>query len=168
MKSSSLFWQLQPSVRAELSGRRVSLHTFGRERAAAAESHDCLHSVRYNRRVVWCCRKGVVAGARCAAGSPRLRLRPRWGWTPCCSACLEAEKTWRPPRCRWSWSLVLPPRSSPGKRRELRSEDVKKKTCCRYCHQCLTQTKHHISCMKRGATSRAPLISTLRNESFTF
>lgn len=40
-------------------------------------------------------------------------LRPRWGWIPCCSVCREAERTWTLPRCRWSWTPVLPRRNWP-------------------------------------------------------
>lgn len=83
------------------------------EWVAVVKSHDCLHSVKIQpggclvQLGVWD-EQGL-----CVQFSPSMRrlLRPRWGWTPCCSACLEAETTWTLPRCPSSSNPVLPPRN---------------------------------------------------------
>lgn len=70
---------------------------------------------KYNQGVVWCS-WGVGWTGRCVQFSPSTRrlFRPRWGWRPCCSACLEAETTWTLPRFPSSSNPVLPPRNWPA------------------------------------------------------
>lgn len=69
------------------------------EWVAVVKSHDCLHSVKIQPGGLFGA-VGAEWGWRgeqgpCVQFSPsmRRRLRPRWGWIPCCSACLEAETT---------------------------------------------------------------------------
>lgn len=47
---------------------------------------------KYNQGVAWCSREGWYERG-CVCLSTQRRLRPRWGWRPCCSAYLEAETT---------------------------------------------------------------------------
>lgn len=67
---------------------------------------------------------GVGWTGRCVQFSPSTRrlFRPRWGWRPCCSACLEAETTWTLPRCPSSSNPVHPPRNWPAGHIKQRSE----------------------------------------------
>lgn len=78
---------------------------------------------KYNQGVVWCS-WGVGWTGRCVQFSPSTRrlFRPRWGWRPCCSACLEAETTWTLPRFPSSSNPVLPPRNWPAGHIKQRSE----------------------------------------------
>lgn len=91
------------------------------EWVAVVKSHDCLHSVKIQPGGLFGAVGGGDRGWRgeqgpCVQFSPsmRLRLRPRWGWIPCCSACLEAETTWTLLRCPWSSSPALLPKKWPA------------------------------------------------------
>lgn len=114
------FWQLWPGVNVQ---HRPWWRIFWMDiRVGGCGKIPWLSSQCQNttRGVVWCSRGGD-RGWRgeqgpCVQFSPsmRLRLRPRWGWIPCCSACLEAETTWTLLRCPWSSSPALLPKKWPA------------------------------------------------------